>query len=106
MTVTANTRVANSFTLSLNLGFDLNGDELDRVADVMRSISVFNHMEVQIPPRLNKVERAQMAEDFLGSFLPDSTASLLASRLKPIVEGLVVLHCPTDRHFTLLVEHS
>ncbi len=106
MTIASEARVANAFELSLNLGFSLNGDEVERVAEVMRHISVYNHMEVQIPARMSATERAQMVEDFLGQFLPHKTASLLASRLRSNVEGLVVLHCPRDRYFTLLVEHS
>lgn len=106
MTLAPEARVANAFELSLNLGFSLNAEEVERVADVMRGISVYSHMEVQIPSRLSATERAHVVEDFLGKFLPDTTASLLASRLRGNVEGLVVLHCPRDRHFTLLVEHS
>lgn len=106
MTLAPETRVANAFELSLKLGFSLNGDEVERVTEVMRNASVYDHMEVQIPPRLSATERARMVEDFLGRFLPSKTASLLASRLRSNVEGFVVLHCPRDRYFTLLVEHS
>jgi hypothetical protein len=128
MTIAPETRVTNSFMLSLNLGFRLNEEEVERVAEVMRSASVYTHMEVIIPPKMNtpstkgfsleekrrvrtevdtfNAERVQKVEEFFGKFLPDTTASLLASRLKGNVEGLVVLHCPRDRHFTLLVEHS
>ena len=120
--------VANAFARSLELGFRLNEEELERVTDVMRRTSVTMRMEVVIPSKMNtpstkglsleekrqvrarvdafNAARVQKVEDFLGSFLPHETASLMASRLKPTVEGLVVLHCPADRHFTLIVEHA
>ena len=106
MTLTPEARVANAFTLSLNLGFRLSEDEAERVAEVMRGTSVYSHMEVQIPPRMSAAERTRTVEEFFAKFLPSTTASLLASRLKGNVEGLVVLHCPRDLHFTLIVEHS
>ena len=128
MTLAPVTRVANAFTRSLSLGFRLDDDELERVADVMRHTSVSTRMEVIIPPKMNtpntkgfsleekrrvrdevdafNAARVQKVEDFLGSFLPAETASLMASRLKPTVEGLVVLHCPRDEHYTLIVDHS
>ena len=67
MTLAPEARVANAFELSLKLGFSLNGDEVERVAKVMRSASVYNHMEVQIPPRLNASERARMVEGLVDA---------------------------------------
>ena len=120
--------VANAFARSLDLGFRLNREELEHVTQVMRATSVHMRMEVVVPPKMNtpntkglsseekrrirgdvdafNASRVQKVEDFLDSFLPHETASLLASRLKPTVEGLVVLHCPTDRHFTMIVDHT
>lgn len=128
MTIAPTARVANSFMLSLSVGFRLNEAETESVAGAMRSASVYNHMEVVIPPKMNtpstkgfsleekrrvraevdafNAKRVQSVEEFFLKFLPATTASLLAFRLKGNVEGLVVLHCPRDRHFTLLVEHS
>lgn len=120
--------VTNAFARSLELGFRINKEETERVTKVMRAASVSMRMEVVIPPKMHtpntkglspeekrrvrgevdafNASRAQRVEEFLGSFLPHETASFLASRLKSTVEGMVVLHCPSDSHFTLIVDHT
>ena len=122
------TAVANAFARSLDLGFRLNKEETERVTRDMRRASLAHRMEVIIPAKMHtpstkglsseqkqrvradvdafNAERGKKVEDFFGNFLPHETAKLLASRLKPTVEGLVVLHCPSDRHFTLIVDHT
>lgn len=120
--------VANAFARSLDLGFRLSEVELERTAEVLRHASVPVRMEVVVPPKMNtpstkgfsleekrrvraevddfNAARIKSVEDFLGGFLPRETATFLASRLKPTVEGLVVLHCPADQHYTMIVDHS
>jgi hypothetical protein len=61
---------------------------------------VFADVDAFNEARIDKVRK------FLGRFLPETTAVLLASRIKPYVEGLVVVHCPADQHYTLIIEHA
>lgn len=118
----------NTFEVSLGLAFKLTNDETERVAGVMRTLTELRRDEVVIPHKMitpstkgmtaeakrqifdevDSVNSARTAKvrNFLARFLSDDVAELLASRLRPTVEGLVVLHCPGDEHFTLIVDHS
>lgn len=100
----------NSFEGSLALGFDLDDNELTTIADQMRSVSISSRYELIVPRGAvgadAEADRRSKVQGFFEKFLPTTSAAQLAARLRSNVESLVVIHCPRDEHFTLLVEHS
>lgn len=100
----------NIFERSLALGFNLDESELTGIASQMRSVSITSRYELIVPRgavgAAADAERRDRVQGFFEKFLPITSAALLAERLRSNVESLVVIHCPRDEHFTLIVEHS
>jgi hypothetical protein len=119
----------NKFEASLRLGWLLSPQEMELVAKEFRSITIevterLIFSSKRLTPKREKgmtdeARAKQKAEidqfnamrssdlySELRRFFSHQVSDLLTRKIRPHVNGLVLLHCPNDAHFTLIPERD